>query len=71
MPDGPNDIRIDDLADPVLTPMQNMVLEGFAAAKVDFTEDAVLGEARERTGLSDFGPDDFRDRLAVWCQAVD
>ena len=38
---------------------------------VEFTEEAVLGEARKRTGLSDFGPDDFRERLAVWCQAVD
>lgn len=66
----PNDIRIEDLANPVLTPMQKMVIDGFAGVDVQFTEDAVLGEARKRTGLSDFGPDEFRERLAVWCQAA-
>ncbi|TNF59120.1 MAG: sulfotransferase, partial [Deltaproteobacteria bacterium] len=68
---APDDIRIDDLKAPVLTPMQKMVIEGFAGVDVEFTEEAVLGEARKRTGLSNFGPDDFRERLAVWCQAVD
>mgnify|MGYP000560005187 CR=1 FL=1 len=71
MTDGPNEIRIDDLKAPVLTPMQKMVIDGFAGVEVEFTEDAVLGEAKERTGLSDFGPDDFRERLAVWCRAAD
>ena len=71
MTDGANDIRIDDLKSPVLTPMQKMVIDGFAGVEVEFTEDAVLDEAQERTGLSDFGPDDFRERLAVWCQAAD
>jgi hypothetical protein len=65
-----NDIRIDDLKAPVLTSMQKLVLDGFAGVEVEFTEAAVLGEAKERTGLSDFGPDDFRERLGVWCQAV-
>jgi hypothetical protein len=69
--DGPNDVRIDDLKAPVLTPMQKMVLDGFAGVDVEFTEEAVLKEAKQRTGLSDFGPDDFRERLGVWCQAVD
>ena len=69
--DRPNDICIDDLRAPVLTPMQKMVIDGFAGATVVFTEEAVLREAQERTGLSDFGPNDFRARLAVWCQAVD
>jgi len=67
----PDEIRIGDLCAPVLTPMQKMVTEGFRGADIRFTEDAVLGEARKRTGLCDFGPDDFRERLAVWCQAVD
>ncbi|MGB5313409.1 MAG: hypothetical protein WBN38_15175, partial [Polyangiales bacterium] len=71
MTDRPGDIRIDDLGAPVLTPMQQMVTEGFAGADVRFTEEAVLQEARKRTGLSDFGSDDFRERLSVWCQAVD
>jgi len=69
--DRSSDIRIDDLGAPVLTPVQKMVVDGFAGAEVDLCQDAVLEEARERTGLSDFGPNDFRERLAVWCQAVD
>ena len=71
MTERPGDIHIHDLGAPVLTPMQKMVTEGFAGADVRFTEEAVLQEARKRTGLSDFGSDDFRERLSVWCQAVD
>lgn len=71
MIDRSSDIRIDDLGAPVLTPVQKMVVDGFAGAEIDFCQDAVLEEARERTGLSDFGPNDFRERLAVWCKAVD
>ena len=33
--------------------------------------DAVLTEAVERTGLEDFGSDDFRERLALWVGEVD
>jgi len=68
--DLPSDIHIDDLADPVLTPMQQAVIDGFAGVEVELSEEAVLKEAARRTGLSDFGPDDFRQRLRVWCQAV-
>jgi hypothetical protein len=67
----PDGIRIADLARPELTPLQRKVLEGAAALPVSFTEDAVLGEARERTGLSDFGADDFRERLGVWLRALE
>jgi hypothetical protein len=38
---------------------------------VEFTEEAVLDAACGATGLSDFGADDFRGRLAIWLQAVD
>jgi hypothetical protein len=38
---------------------------------VTFTEEAVLGAAMERTSLSDFGPDDFRERLRVWLESVE
>lgn len=67
----PDDIRIDDLAAPVLTPMQQMVLDSMAGVEVSFTVDAILGDARERAGLHDFGPDDFVERLRIWCQSVD
>jgi hypothetical protein len=65
-----NDIRIEDLADPRLTPVQEMALEATANMSVEFSEEAVLGAAREATGLSDFGDDGFRKRLAVWLRAV-
>ncbi|MGB5810980.1 MAG: sulfotransferase [Polyangiales bacterium] len=71
MTERQNDIRIDDLASPVLTPMQNMVLGGFAGVELVFSVDAVLGEAKSQTGLSDFGPEDFVERLEVWCQATE
>ncbi|MEM9731694.1 MAG: sulfotransferase [Myxococcota bacterium] len=65
------DIAIDDLKNPVLTPMQRMIVDGFASATTTLTEAAVLEEARARTGLSDFGADDFRERLGVWLRAAD
>jgi len=67
----PADIRIEDLASPELTPIQKSVVEAAGGMSVEFTEVAVLGAAREATGLSDFGADNFRARLAVWLQAVD
>lgn len=70
MTDGSNDVRIADLKNPILTPMQQMVIDGFAGIDISFTEKAVLDEAQQRTGLSDFGPNDFRERLAVWCRAA-
>ncbi|WP_107656727.1 sulfotransferase family protein [Nocardia suismassiliense] len=59
-------IRIRDLMDPVLSPVQRAALEAAAAHPVDLTVDAVLDSARRRTGLSDFGEHDFRDRLGLW-----
>ena len=65
----PDDIRIDDLAAPVLSPAQQAAIA--AAPAVSLTEDAVLGAAMQRTGLSDFGADDFRARLRVWLASAD
>jgi hypothetical protein len=64
-------IDITDIANPVLTPLQEQVLKGAEAHPVTFTEEAILGAARAETGLSDFGADDFRERLDVWCQAIE
>jgi hypothetical protein len=64
-------ISIGDLAEPDLTPRQRE-LQGLAAEyPVTLTVDAVLSAARSRTGLVDFGPDDFLDRLAVLIRSVD
>ncbi len=67
----PDDIHIDDLANPVLSDAQEGVLKMLAAQPVSLSEDAVLSAACERTGLHDFGPDDFRERLGVWLQSTD
>ncbi len=59
----PNDISIDDLFDPQLTQAQVAALAYGDAHPVSLTENAVLTAARKWTGLADFGPDDFRERL--------
>ncbi|MGB8328779.1 MAG: sulfotransferase [Polyangiales bacterium] len=71
MTQGSNEIRIEDLKDPILTPIQRMVIDGFAGVDTRFAEREVLDEAKKRTGLSDFGSSDFRERLSVWCQAAE
>ncbi|WP_016747012.1 sulfotransferase family protein [Rhizorhabdus wittichii] len=63
------DIRIDDLAEPRLTEGQRAAID--AAPPVTMTVEAVLGAARAATGLSDFGADDFRERLAIWLASYD
>jgi len=67
----PEDIRIDDLAEPVLTPMQAAAVEHVSEIEVVFDAAAVLAAAREKTGLDDFGPNDFRERLQLWLQSAD
>ena len=71
MSDVAGPIRIDDLADPVLTPMQKMAREAVAKLTIDLSGKSILDEARSQTGLSDFGEDDFRERLGVWLAAVE
>lgn len=67
----PGKIEIPDLLNPVLTAMQSGALKSTAAHPVAFTCSAVLEAAKAETGLSDFGPADFRERLDVWLQAID
>lgn len=64
-------IDIADLLNPVLTPMQRGALAVTAAQTVEFSERAVLDAARAQTGLEDFGPADFHERLQVWLQSID
>jgi hypothetical protein len=66
----PDDIRVDDLASPVLTTFQEAAIEATSKRPVDLTEEAVLAAAVKRTGLHDFGADDFRARLCVWLQSI-
>lgn len=64
-------IRIDDLRDPVLTDVQRAAVDYARSLSVSFEEDALLDDACRRTGLSDFGPDDFRARLRATLDAID
>jgi len=66
-----DDIRVTDLAAPVLTAAQRAAIDAAQHTPVSLTEDAVLEAARQRTGLSDFGAADFRARLRVWLAAAD
>jgi len=64
-------IRIDDLAEPALSPHQQGALAFGESVDTDLRVDAVLGAAVDQTGLDEFGPDDFRDRLGRWLDEVD
>ncbi|KJS08468.1 MAG: hypothetical protein VR73_05445 [Gammaproteobacteria bacterium BRH_c0] len=65
-----NTIDVTDLLNPVLTPYQAQVLEAMEANPVVITAEGILNDAMEQTGLSYFGPEDFRERLDVWVQAI-
>ena len=62
--------EITDMSAPVLDEAQKAALAGAAQARFDFSSDAILDEARERTGLADFGAMDFVERLDLWCECV-
>jgi hypothetical protein len=64
-------IRIDDLAAPVLNDVQRMGLDYGESKKTSLTVDAVCEAATARTGLDDFGPDDFTERLGVQLGEMD
>ena len=65
-----SELHITDLAEPVLTPIQKGARDGAEQLPVDLSEETILGEAVERTGLSDFGDPDFRTRLVVQLESV-
>ena len=63
--------EVDDLREPRRTPQQQMIWESGLALTIDLDPDALIREARERTGLAAFGDDGLRDRLVAQCDAVD
>lgn len=67
---SPGEIRIDDLAEPLLTPLQRATIDAVGRVQLDLSVDAVLTAAKEKTGLASFGPDDFVERLSVWLRSV-
>ncbi|MCB0995434.1 MAG: sulfotransferase [Acidimicrobiales bacterium] len=66
-----DELRIDDLAHPVLNDAQRMAIEYGETVTTELTVDAVCAAAVERTGLDDFGPDDFRERMGVQLDEMD
>ena len=66
-----NKIRIEDLRAPVLTDIQKAALAHGENSPVELTVKAVLDAAVEQTGLEDFGPEGFRERLGLWLSEID
>ena len=68
----PAAVRIDDFADPQFSPEVRTMLAAIEplADQVDLTPAALMDLARAETGLSDFGPDDFVERLDVYCTSL-
>lgn len=67
---APKDIIITDLADPVLTPEIIAARHGPQNFPDSLSVDEVLERASEMAGgLTDFGPEDFKERLQITLQA--
>lgn len=64
-------VRIRDLAKPELGEFQKAALAYADRLELDLSVEAVLAKASKTTGLDDFGPDDFRERLALWLAEPD
>jgi Sulfotransferase family len=64
-------ITIDDVREPRLDDAQRAALEYGATLAVTFDEEELLDSARRRTGLADFGSDDFLPRLRATISAVE
>jgi sulfotransferase family protein len=56
--------RVDEFRNPVLPEERRRVLEAAESRPLDMSVAGVLQAAQARTGLDDFGPLDFKDRLS-------
>jgi len=56
--------RVDEFRNPTLPEERRRVLEAAESQPLDMSVASVLEAARARTGLDDFGPLDFKDRLS-------
>lgn len=63
-----NDIHITDLAHPVLSEIEKAAVA--SAPPMELTSELILSGAQAATGLANFGSEDFRERLAVWIEAL-
>ena len=60
-----NTIEITDLANPEYNDLQQSILDYGKTLDVDLNRDSIMQEARNNTGLDDFGADDFIERLDI------
>jgi hypothetical protein len=69
----PEPKRLDDLADPQFSDEAKAIFEGAApfADMVELNADALMTQAAAATGLDDFGPMDFVERLEIILQSLD
>jgi hypothetical protein len=67
-----NAVRLDDLALPRFSPDAQQILDMMAAMAPDtpLDADSLRARASADTGLHDFGPDDYRERLDVFLAAL-
>lgn len=65
-------VAIDDLATPTFTPevVEIQAFLGSLAPDMPLTSESLHAAATAQTGLDDFGPDDYRERLEVLLGAV-
>src|SRR3974377_2135937 len=64
-------VHITDLTKPTFTPQAQMIIDG-RAAMADYcplTAEALHEQASAQTGLTDFGGQDYRERMAVLLEA--
>ena len=62
-----DEIRITDLSRPQLDDTQRAAMAWAENLTIELSVDSVLGQARQTTGLLDFGPEDFIERLGLLC----
>jgi Sulfotransferase family len=65
-------VHLDDLAEPRFSPQIDQIRELMASMAPDcpLDADALHAKATAETGLADFGPDDYRERLEVYLAAL-
>jgi hypothetical protein len=65
-------VHLDDLAEPRFSPEAEQIRDMMAALAADcpLNSDALHARAIADTGLDDFGPDDYRERLGVYLAAL-
>ena len=68
----PDLVQLDDLAEPRFSPEAEQIRDMMAtmAADCPLDADALHAKAIADTGLDDFGPDDYRERLDVYLAAL-